>query len=59
MPLGSLGRRREMDIQEGSHWDGRVREIGVDMYTLIYLKWITNKDILYSTWNSVQFYVAA
>ena len=27
--------------------------------TLLYLKWITNKDLLYSTGNSVQFYVAA
>ena len=23
------------------------------MYTLLYSKWITNKDVLYSTWNSV------
>jgi len=29
------------------------------MYTLLYLKWITNKDLLYSTWNSAQRYVAA
>ena len=36
-----------------------VREFGIDMYTLLYLKWITNKDLLYSTWNSVQHYVAA
>ena len=28
-------------------------------YTLLYLKWITNKDLLYSTGNSVQCYVAA
>ena len=28
------------------------------MYTLLYLKWITNKDLLYSTWNFVQCYVA-
>ena len=26
----------------------------LDMYTLLYLKWITNKDLLYSTWNSAQ-----
>ena len=26
-----------------------VREFGIDMYTLLYLKWITNKDLLYST----------
>ena len=36
-----------------------VREFGMNMYTLLYLKWITNKDLLYSTGNSVQFYVAA
>ena len=29
------------------------------MYTLLDLKWITNKDPLYSTWNSAQYYVAA
>ena len=26
----------------------------MDTYTLLYLKWITNKDILYSTGNSAQ-----
>ena len=31
----------------------------MDMYTLLYLKWITNKDLLYSTWDSDQCYVAA
>ena len=36
-----------------------VREFGMDMYTLLYVKWITNKDLLYSTWNSAQCYVAA
>ena len=36
-----------------------VREFGMDMCTLVYLKWITNKDLLYSTWNSAQGYVAA
>ena len=29
------------------------------MYTLLYLKWMTNKDLLYSTWNSAQCYVVA
>ena len=36
-----------------------VMEIGMDMYTLLYLKWITNKDLLYSTGSSTQSYVAA
>ena len=38
---------------------GTVRESGMDMYTLLYLKWITNKVPLYSIWNSAQCYVAA
>ena len=29
-----------------------VRECGMDIYALLYLKWITNKDLLYSTGNS-------
>ena len=28
--------------------EGIVREFGVDTYTLLYLKWLTNKDLLYS-----------
>ena len=38
--------------------EGIVGEFGVDMYTLLYLKWITNKDLLYGTGNSAQCYVA-
>ena len=38
---------------------GIVREFGTDMYTLLYLKQITNKDLLYSMGNSAQCYVAA
>ena len=36
-----------------------IREFWINMYTLLYLKWITNKVILYRTWTSVQCYVAA
>ena len=35
------------------------REFGIDMSTLLSLKWITNKDLLYSTGHSAQCYVAA
>jgi len=35
-----------------------VREVGMDMYTRLYLKWVTHKDLLYSTWNSAQRYAA-
>ena len=44
----------------GEGWEeGIVREFRINMYTLLYLKWITNKDLLYSTGNSAQCYVAA
>ena len=33
---------------------GIVGEFGIDMYILLFLKWITNKDLLYSTGNSAQ-----
>ena len=39
--------------------DGIVREVGMDRYTLLYLKWIITTDLLYSTGNSAQCYVAA
>ena len=31
----------------------------MDMYALLYLTWITNRDLLESPWNSAQCYVAA
>ena len=50
----------EKEIMVGrSRGEGIVREFGMNMYTLLYLKWITNKDPLYSTWNSAQCYVTA
>ena len=30
----------------GCQREGIVREFGMDMYTLLYLKWVTNKDLL-------------
>ena len=41
----------------GQRWWGRDRQFGTDRYTLLYLKRITNKDLLYSTGNSAQCYV--
>ena len=43
-------------LQEG---EVIVKDFGKVMYTLLYLKWITNKSLLYSTWNSAQCYVPA
>ena len=39
--------------------EGIVREFGTHMYTLLCLKWITNKDLLYSTGKSARYHVAA
>ena len=38
---------------------GIVREFGEVMCTLLYLKWITNKDLPYSTEDAAQCHVAA
>ena len=35
-----------------------LREFGMNMYTLLCLKWITNKDSLYKTWYSALWYAA-
>ena len=38
---------------------GIFRDFGMNINTLLYLKWITNKDILYSTWTSAHCYMEA
>ena len=43
----------------GCQGDGIVRQFGLGMDTLLYLKWISSKDLLQSTGNSAQCYVAA
>ena len=39
--------------------EGIVRELRIDMYTLLSIKWITNKVLVYSTGNSARCFVAA
>ena len=47
-------------VARGGGWGGGiVREFGIDMYTLLYLQWITNKDLLYNTGDSAQYYVTS
>ena len=44
----------------GEGWGkGIDREFGMDLYKLLYLKWMINKDLMESTENSAQTYVAA
>ena len=63
-PMNSFTKQKKAHRQRMNLWlwraglgEGIVREFG--MYTLLYLKWITNKVLLYSTGNSTQCYVAA
>ena len=37
------------------NWGGIDCEFGIDKNTLLYLKGITNKDLLYSTGNTAQY----
>ena len=61
----TFDRNRLTDLEkkhgcQGEWWEqGIVREFGRDMYTLLYLRWLTNKDLLYSRGNSAQCYMAA
>ena len=49
----------ELTVLPGRYGEGELVWNGhVDMYTVLYLKWITSKD-MYNTWNSAQCYVAA
>ena len=38
-----------MVARKKGHGEGIVRELEIDVFTLLYLKWITNKKLLYST----------
>ena len=50
---------RTYGSQRGRMGEGIVREFRINIGILLYLKWITNKDLPYSTWNSAQCSVAA
>ena len=61
--MNLLTKQKEIQTSKTNLWlpwgEGIVREFGKDMYTLLYFKWITNKDPLHSTRNSAQCCVAA
>ena len=50
------GRKQAYGYQGGKR-GGINWEIGIDIYTLLYIKQITNKNLLYSTGNSTQYSV--
>ena len=50
----------KLTAAEWEKWgEGIVREFEIDMNTLLYFKWMTNKDLLCTTGNSTQCYLAA
>ena len=39
--------------------EGTARKLGMDVYTLQCLKWVTSQDLLHGTWTSAACDVAA
>ena len=51
--------RTSLWLLSGRVGGGIVIEFEMNIYVLLYLKWMTNKDLLYSKGNSAPCYVAA
>ena len=49
-------KKQTYGYQRGKEGGGINWEIGIDIYTLLYIKWVTNKDLLYSTGNYIQYF---
>ena len=59
-PNRLTGLEKKLMVARGEEsGEGTVRALGMDMCTLLYLKWITNRDTLHTTENAAQCYVAA
>lgn len=55
MRLRDLETETTVARRGGGGWgEGTVRELETDVYKLLYLKWITRKDLLYCTENAAQ-----
>ena len=50
--LGGLGPREPLRMPPTGKGDGMNWEIGIDIYILLYIKWIINENLLYSSGNS-------
>ena len=45
-------------LAEGEEWRGGIDwDLGINIYTLLYIKQIINKDLLHSTRTSAQYFV--
>ena len=51
---------KELLVTSREVWRGEILwEFPMDMYSLLYLKWVANNDVLYSTGNPAPCYVKA
>ena len=51
-------RKNKLMVIKGERWVGVInQEFEINIYTLLYIKQITNKDLLCSTGNSTQYFV--
>ena len=58
--MDSQTQRTNLGLQGGGKgWEMGQLEFGMDMHTLLYLKWLTNTELLYGTGNSAECYMAA
>ena len=50
--------KTNLGYQRGNMWAGGInQELGMNIYTLPYIRWITNNSLLYITGNSAQYSV--
>ena len=52
-------REQTYGYQREGWWGRKDWEFWIDMYTMLYIKQITNRDLFYSTGNSAQYPVLA
>ena len=48
-------RKQAPDYHKGKGREGINQEYGINRYTPLYIKWINNKDLVYSTGNCIQY----
>ena len=50
--------QNKLTVTKGETWGGGInQELGMNTHTLLCIRQITNKDLLYSTGNSIQYSV--
>ena len=55
--IDSQTQQTNLRLPKGKDAGGKNQELGINRYTLLYIKYISNKDLLYSTGNYIQYLV--